>query len=77
MKMPDALGANGNGMYWYTDPNSAITDHPIYQTYSVQAIGAIDMNTITNDLNAMVGSAESSPIVNYLWWLIQVKKEAA
>ena len=75
--MPDALGTNGNGMYWYTDPDSKITDHPIYQTFSVQAIGAIDMPTITGLINGMVGSAESSPILNYLWWLVQVKKEVA
>jgi len=68
----DALGGNGNGSRWYAANNAAITGHPFYQEYSQLEIGAIDVNVLKTVIGGMLPSAEASPIINYLNWVLEL-----
>ena len=68
----DALGGNGNGSRWYAADNAAITNHPFYQEYSQLQIGTIDVNILKTTIGEMLPSAEASPIINYLKWVLEL-----
>jgi hypothetical protein len=70
MHETDGLGGSGLGPYWFAASDAPITDHPIYQLFSQQKIGAIDASQVKGQLATAYGSAESSPIINYLRWLL-------
>lgn len=66
----DSLGGAGLGPFWFADSDAPITDHPIYQEYSLKQLYSIDAMTVKQDLSASYASAESAPIISYLRWLI-------
>tara|TARA_Y100000004_G_C8783246_1_gene355928 strand:- start:473 stop:697 length:225 start_codon:yes stop_codon:yes gene_type:complete len=68
----DALGGNGNGSRWYAADNAAITGHPFYQEFSQIEIAAIDVNVLKTTIGGMLPSAEASPIINYLNWVLEL-----
>lgn len=73
----DYLGGNGNGYRWFTAEDSALTNHPYYVLYSQQAFANIDVPQLKTTLADSVASGEAAPIVNYLWWVLQICKEIA
>ena len=73
----DALGASGNGLAWYAPDNSAITDHAIYQSLATTSIASQDAATIKAIIGASMPSAEGSPIINYLYWLLTMVEAVA
>lgn len=75
--MPDALGADGNGIYWFAADDAAITNHPIYQQFSQMQITDMDPPVLMAQIKNCYGSTEAAPIMNYLWWLLQIVKEVA
>jgi len=73
----DSLGGAGLGPFWFADSDALITDHPIYQEYSLKHFYEIDLAAIKTSLAAAYASAESAPIINYLRWLIDTKSATA
>jgi hypothetical protein len=67
----DGLGGSGLGPFWFADSDAAITDHPIYQTFSQLTVGAIDASQVKGYLATSLASAEAAPIISYLRWLIE------
>jgi len=66
----DALGGEGNGLAWFAADESALTQHPLYQTYSQQFVGSIDVNTLKSQIAQAYPSTEAAPIMNYLKWVL-------
>jgi len=66
----DGLGGQGLGPFWFADSDAPITDHPIYQEFSLKPIYTLDAMTVKQRLSQAFASAESAPIINYLRWLI-------
>ena len=58
----DGLGGSGLGPFWFADSDAAITDHPIYQTFSQLTVGAIDASQVKGYLATSLASAEAAPI---------------
>lgn len=73
----DYLGGNGNGSLWYAAQDAPITNNVIYQRYSQTLVADIDVNVLKSEIGAMLPSAQTSPILNYLMWLLNICKEVA
>jgi len=50
----------------------AILQHPLYQKYASQNYGSLDITDVRADLNTVLASNESAPVVAYLSGLIRV-----
>ena len=68
----DQLGGNGNGSAWFAANDAAITNHPLYLKYSQSLIGIIDVNDLKTDMQQSLASSETSPILYYLKWLLDI-----
>ena len=75
--MPDSLGAFGNGDAWYAPDNSAITNHPVYQSFNKSALSAVDVNSVKTMIASMAPTAEAAPILNYLRWVLSLANSIA
>jgi len=75
--MGDYLGGAGNGDAWYCPIDAELTNHPYYQSYNKQMIGAIDVNVLKGLIGSMPATAESAPILNYLRWVLSLSVSIA
>jgi len=57
---------------WDTSPaNTAVTQHPLYTKYNLQAFSAILAADVKADLAAIRPTTESAAICAYLSWLLR------
>jgi hypothetical protein len=73
----DPLGGQGNGLAWFSLPNAPITDSTQYQYFANKQIASIDIAQIKGAMDGATGSAESAPLLNYLYWLYTIKTVAS
>jgi len=59
---------------FHVKPNDEILSHPLYRKYSSLAIGTIILPQLQADLGGIIASNESTPVANYLSWLIRTLK---
>lgn len=71
----DALGGSGNGYRWFAADDAPLTQSTLYTKWSQQRISDIDPALLKADIDASYGSTEAAPVLNYLVWLLQIKKE--
>lgn len=73
----DPAGGNGNGLAWFADPNAPITDETQYQFFSQKQIAGMSEAAIKGAIAGAKASAESAPLLNYLYWVLTLKQASA
>jgi hypothetical protein len=63
----------GYEINWTASAGDSVLDHPAYQKFSYQGIGAIDPNEVKSAIGSCLASRDSAAIISYLCWLLRVK----
>lgn len=75
--MPDYQGGNGNGTAFYCAPDAILTQSSFYQQYSQIQLKDVVVAEVKGAIGTAYGSAEASPVVNYLHWILTMAEAIA
>ena len=73
----DYQGGNGNGLAWYSATDAILTNSPIYQSLSQIEFKDHDVASLKGILGGMLASAEASPLINYVKWVLTMTEAVA
>lgn len=62
---------------WHVSPGDPVLQHPLYQIFSNQTVGAVDATAVKNAINAARADNDSAAVISFLSWLLRVKQLVA
>ena len=78
IQVTDWQGGSGNGSAWYcNDFDAPVLLQSQYAELQAKRLGDIDINDVKALLAGAKPSAESAPIINYLFWVHEILKSMA